>query len=98
MVDGGLAVNHIETWKLEGEALSASDRIDPPDVYGFGHIPFYKDFYDAVVNDNKPYISAEDGKIAVEIILAIYKSMKEGKRIQMPMEFNTLEMKDVKLR
>jgi predicted dehydrogenase len=98
VVVGGLAVNHIETWKLEGEALSASDRIDPPDVYGFGHIPFYKDFYDAVVNDNKPYISAEDGKIAVEIILAIYKSMKEGKRIQMPMEFNTLEMKDVKLR
>jgi UDP-N-acetyl-2-amino-2-deoxyglucuronate dehydrogenase len=98
VVVGGLAVNHMETWKFEGEELSSSDRVDPPTVYGFGHTSLYKDFYEAVVYDKKPYINAEDGKTAVELILAIYKSMKEGKRIQMPMEFNTLEMKDVNLK
>ncbi len=98
VVIGGLAVNHMETWKFEGEDLAGEQRKDPPNVYGFGHTPLYKDFYEAVINNKTPYISAEQGKVAVEVILAIYKSMKEGRKIEMPMEFNTLEMKDVKLK
>jgi len=96
VVIGGLAVNHIETWRIEGEqTANIEPRNDPQDVYGSGHAPLYKNFYDAIINDKKPYISAEDGRTAVEIILAVYKSMKEKRRIDFPVSFSTLEMKEI---
>jgi UDP-N-acetyl-2-amino-2-deoxyglucuronate dehydrogenase len=97
VVIGGLAVNHMETWRFHGEELT-EERVDPPSVYGFGHQALYKDFVEAIRDNRKPYISAEDGKTAVEIILAIYKSMKTGKRIDFPHNFSTEKMKKIDLR
>ena len=94
VVIGGLAVNNIETWRFENEDI-VEENGDPPNVYGFGHIHLYYDFYNAVINDKKPYISAEDGKKSVEIILAIYKSMLTKGKIEFPLEFNTKEMKGI---
>lgn len=92
VVIGGLAVNHIETWRFAGEDFS-EERIDPPNVYGNGHILLYKDFYEAVRDDREPYIPISEGKRSVEIILAIQKSMKEGRKIDFPFDFSTTEMK-----
>ena len=97
VVIGGLAVNHLETWQFQDEKYS-EERIDPPNVYGFGHIALYKDFYEAIRDDRKPYISAEDGRKSVEVILAIYQSMKTGKRVDFPVDFSTLEMKGMDLK
>jgi UDP-N-acetyl-2-amino-2-deoxyglucuronate dehydrogenase len=94
VVIGGLAVNTIETWRFEGEDIF-EDRNDPPTVYGFGHVKLYDDFYDAVINNRKPYITAEDAKKSVEIILGIYKSMLTGKKVDFPFEFSSLEMKGI---
>jgi len=66
---------------------------DASTLYGLGHIPLYRDFIDAVENDRKPAISGEDGKKALEIILAIYKSQKTGAPADLPCDFSTLEMK-----
>ena len=83
---GGLAVNKIEVWRfcdgLENEAdvvKSCSNEIDT--VYGNGHAVLYKDFIDSVRNDRKPYIDGSDGKIAMQIILAAYKSSREKRRV-----------------
>jgi predicted dehydrogenase len=97
VVIGGLAVNHLETWRFGTQDFNEEQRKDPPNVYGFGHTPLYRDFYDAVVNNKSPYISAEQGETAVEIILAIYKSMKEGRKIELPMNFSTIDMDGTKL-
>jgi UDP-N-acetyl-2-amino-2-deoxyglucuronate dehydrogenase len=94
VVVGGVAVNNIETWRFENEDI-VEDNGDPPNVYGFGHIQLYYDFYNAIINDKKPYISAEDGKKSVEIILAIYKSMLTGNKVDFPLEFDTQEMKGI---
>jgi UDP-N-acetyl-2-amino-2-deoxyglucuronate dehydrogenase len=96
-VIGGLAVNHLETWNFEDEKYS-EERIDPPNVYGFGHISLYKDFYEAIRDDREPHITAEEGKKSVEIILAVYNSMLTGKRIDFPVEFSTVEMKGLNLK
>jgi UDP-N-acetyl-2-amino-2-deoxyglucuronate dehydrogenase len=96
-VIGGLAVNHLETWHFENEKYS-EERIDPPNVYGSGHIALYKDFYEAVRDGRDPYVTAEEGRKSVEIILAVYQSMLIGKRIDFPVGFSTGEMKGLNLK
>ncbi|QTA38588.1 Gfo/Idh/MocA family oxidoreductase [Thermosipho ferrireducens] len=93
VIIGGLAVNRIETWKFENEADHPFMNLPDPDtVYGYGHVPLYKDFYEAIEKDRKPYISGEDGKKAVEIVLAIYKSAIERKPVKFPVSFSTYDM------
>jgi len=100
-VIGGLAVNRIETWRfadadsvgdIEEKVLNPNEK-DPPTVYGFGHPYLFKDFVEAVKNDRQPIISGESGKKAMEIVLAIYKSQKTGKPVDLPCDFSTLDMK-----
>ncbi|GMO34137.1 MAG: Gfo/Idh/MocA family oxidoreductase [Termitinemataceae bacterium] len=101
VVIGGLAVNKIETWRFaDADAVGdTEDRVlnpnekDPPTVYGFGHSALFKDFVDAIKSDREPLISGSNGKKALEIILAIYKSQKTGLPVDLPCDFSTLEMK-----
>lgn len=101
---GGLAVNKIETWQfadeLEDEAALTSFKDDDPDtVYGFGHIPLYKDFIDAIIMNKQPLISGKEGIKAMQIILAAYKSQKTGMPIKYEgLEFSTIEMKNSDIR
>jgi UDP-N-acetyl-2-amino-2-deoxyglucuronate dehydrogenase len=102
-VIGGLAVNKIETWRFSdaekfGETedkVINPDAKDPDTVYGFGHSAILKDFISAIKEDRDPFICGEKGKKALDIILAIYKSMKEKKAVEMPLDFSTKEMEDV---
>lgn len=88
---GGKSVNIIEEWRFS-DGLDCSDEVkesyseNPPNVYGFGHTPLYADVIDAILNDREPYVTAEDGKQALELVLAIYKSAAEGKPVKLPLE------------
>lgn len=88
---GGQSVNKIEEWRFS-DALDNPDDIiktfgeNPPNVYGFGHIPLYADVRDAIENDREPYVSGEDGRRALELVLAIYKSAAEGRAVKFPLE------------
>ena len=99
-VIGGLAVNRIETWRFsdadiagdkEENVLNPGEK-DPPTVYGFGHAALFKDFVEAIEANREPEISGASGKKALEIILAIYKSQKTGKAVDLPCDFSTSEM------
>jgi predicted dehydrogenase len=87
---GGRSVNIIEEWRF-ADLLDDADEIkiryseNPPNVYGYGHIPLYRDVIDAVQNNREPYISAEAGKRALELVLAIYKSAAEGRSVKLPL-------------
>ena len=62
-------------------------------VYGNGHVSLFADMIDAIENDRKPYVDALAGKDALEIVLAIYKSQKEGIPVKLPLEnFSSMEM------
>lgn len=101
VVIGGLAVNQLQTWRFSdsdqrGDAedlLLGGHAGDPPTVYGFGHTPLYQDFLDALDQGRDPLVTGAAGKKALEIILAIYKSMKEKKPVDLPLQFSTLDMK-----
>ena len=88
---GGSSVNLIEEWNF-------ADLLDDPDevkakyheihynVYGFGHKPLYADVTDAIKNDRQPYVTAQDGRDALELVLAIYKSAAEGVSVKLPLD------------
>ena len=40
---------------------------------------------DAIQNNREPYISAEAGRRALELVLAIYKSAAEGRSVKFPL-------------
>ena len=46
----------------------------------------------AIKEDRAPYVDAEAGKRALELVLAIYRSAAEGKVVKLPLEnCSTLE-------
>lgn len=87
---GGTSVNKIEEWRFS-DALDDPEDImrqfheNPPNVYGFGHTPLYADVIDAINNHRDPYVTAEAGRRALELVLAIYKSAAEGKPVKFPL-------------
>lgn len=96
---GGKSVNLIEEWqfadKLDNpEEVKEKYHENPPNVYGFGHNPLYADVIDAIKSDRQPYVTAVDGRNALELVLAIYKSAAEGRMVKLPLdECSTLEFK-----
>jgi predicted dehydrogenase len=70
------------------ETKQAVDTSDPQAVLGLpgsSHYPQVKDMVDAILNDRKPACTGEDARHAVEIILAIYKSSREGRKVELPL-------------
>ena len=88
---GGHSVNIIEEWNFADyldnpEEVKKTFCDNPPNVYGYGHTPLYADVMSAIKEDRAPYVDAEAGKRALELVLAIYKSAAEGKSVKFPLE------------
>ncbi len=96
---GGLAVNKIETWRIEDskekeEDILAAQESDPDSVYGFGHTSLFKDVVDSIINNTEPLVNGSEAKKPLEIILAAYKSRATGMPVKLPLEdFSTMDMK-----
>ncbi len=96
---GGQSVNRIEEWRFSDQLDVAEDVIaqfkeNPPNVYGFGHTPLYADVINAINKDREPYVNAEAGRRALELVLAIYKSATEGRVVKLPLdECSTMDFK-----
>lgn len=94
---GGHSVNLIEEWhfadgKDDPEQVKHEYHEAPPNVYGFGHTPLYADVIDAIQNDREPYVPAEAGRRALELVLAIYKSAAEKRPVKLPLtECSTMD-------
>lgn len=91
VIVGGIAVNRIETWEFpdseeEKKRIFASQESDPPNVYGFGHRALFEDMIEAIREDRTPAIPGEEGKKALEIILAIYKCQETGQPVHFPFQ------------
>jgi predicted dehydrogenase len=62
-------------------------------VYGLGHTPLYADVIEAITQDRLPYIDARAGRNALELVLAIYKSSRDGVPVKLPLkDFSTADM------
>ena len=86
---GGQATNNIEVWnfadELDGDVEKRTLKEVSANVYGNGHISLFADMADSIANNRSPYVSAKDGRDALEIVLAIYKSQKTGLPVTLPL-------------
>lgn len=87
---GGKSTNNIDVWNFKDEDADDQNNIglkeETENVYGNGHTSLFKDMIEAIQDDRDPYITAVDGKNALEIVLAIYKSSFSGKSVKLPLE------------
>lgn len=94
---GGKSTNNIDVWDFADETDQDSERRHlqeaTSNVYGNGHTSLYADMIDAVLKDRKPYVDAAAGRNALELVLAIYKSQKEGVPVKLPLtDFGSTDM------
>ncbi|MCL2637202.1 MAG: Gfo/Idh/MocA family oxidoreductase [Oscillospiraceae bacterium] len=94
---GGKSCTNIDVWEFaDKNELDEKNKglvEKTSNVYGNGHTSLYADMIDAIKSDRQPYIDAHEGKRALELVLAIYKSQKEGKAVKLPLEeFSSLDM------
>ena len=88
---GGQSVNIIEEWNFSDmldDPVKIKERFheNPPSIYGYGHKPLYADMIHAIKQDRQPYVNAVEGKKALELVLAIYKSAETGQPIKLPLK------------
>lgn len=94
---GGKSTNNIDVWNFKDETDDDSKNKGfeevTNNVYGNGHTNLFADVIDAIKNDRKPYVDAVAGRNALEMVLAIYKSQKEGKPVKLPLtDFSSTDM------
>lgn len=86
---GGIAINKIEKWEFaeydDDDRIIERSNYEPPNVYGLGHLPYYKNVINTLQGDSEAKTDGRSGRKSLEIIEAIYKSAKTGKRISLPL-------------
>lgn len=95
---GGTSTNNIDIWNFadESEADQRNKGLEEAtsNVYGNGHTSLFADVIEAIRADRKPYVDALAGRDALELVLAIYKSQKEGKPVKFPLNnFASIDMR-----
>lgn len=87
---GGVAINRIEKWEFEKEdeddKLVASSNYEPPNIYGFGHTGYYENVLEVLKGKAEPNTDGREGKKSLELIMGMYKSSREGRTIQLPLD------------
>lgn len=94
---GGTSTNNIDVWDFADETETDMEnkglKEATSNVYGNGHTSLFRDVIDAIKQDRKPYVDAVAGRNALELVLAIYKSMKEGCPVKLPLaDFASTDM------
>lgn len=94
---GGKSTNNLDIWNFadETDADQSNKGLEEPtsNVYGNGHTSLYADVIDAIQTGRKPYVDAQAGRNALEIVLAIYRSMKTGLPVKLPLgDFASTDM------
>ncbi len=94
---GGKSTNNIDVWNFKEETEKDMQirnvKENACNIYGNGHISLFADMTDAIKNDRMPYVDAYAGRDALELVLAIYKSQKEGCPVKLPLSnFSSADM------
>lgn len=94
---GGTSTNNIDVWEFaeETEEDEKNKGLEEAtsNVYGNGHTSLFADMVQAILENRKPYVDAEAGRRALEMILAIYKSQKTGETVYFPLhDFSSTDM------
>jgi UDP-N-acetyl-2-amino-2-deoxyglucuronate dehydrogenase len=77
-VIGGFAVNRVDTWNFDTPSPEDENfeewSQNPPNVYGLGHLEFYKDIISCIRGKHRAMLDGLEGKKSLELIIAIYQA------------------------
>jgi UDP-N-acetyl-2-amino-2-deoxyglucuronate dehydrogenase len=88
---GGVAVNEIQTWDFADarpeDAEVVACNYQTTSVYGFGHPLYYHNVIETLRGNTEPETDGREGLITLELLIAMYLSARDGKRIALPLEY-----------
>jgi UDP-N-acetyl-2-amino-2-deoxyglucuronate dehydrogenase len=88
---GGIAVNKISHWEFEdSDPLDRSAKnvsYETSSVYGFGHQLYYQNVVEVLRGKVSPDTDGREGLRSLELLIAIYLSARDGRRISLPLEY-----------
>jgi UDP-N-acetyl-2-amino-2-deoxyglucuronate dehydrogenase len=88
---GGVAVNDIQHWEFETpdpmDDLVSDASYQTTSVYGFGHPLYYEGVIKALRGQIEPEIDGREGLKSLELLIAMYLSARDGKRINLPLAY-----------
>lgn len=95
---GGKSTNTIDVWDFKDETSEDQKNKgleeETSNVYGNGHTSLFADVIEAINEDRTPYVDGVAGRNALEMVLAIYKSQKEGIPVRLPLtDFASTDMR-----
>lgn len=86
---GGVAVNEIQHWEFEDEheddARVRDASYETASVYGFGHVPYYRNVIDAMRGDAEAMTDGGEGLKSLEVLIASYRSAESGDAVELPL-------------
>lgn len=85
---GGFAVNEMKIWNFIDEVEADKEvvekyRVNPPDVYGFGHTEYLNDVVLAIKENKSALVQGLEGRKSLQLISAIYESVETGQEVKM---------------
>jgi UDP-N-acetyl-2-amino-2-deoxyglucuronate dehydrogenase len=88
---GGVAVNEIQHWDFaephEDDAKVATASYETTSVYGFGHPLYYDNVIRVLRGESEPETDGREGLKSLETLIAIYKSARDGRRVNLPLDY-----------
>jgi len=88
---GGVAVNKIEHWEFD-RAHEMDEHIgdasyQTTSVYGFGHPLYYDNVINTLRGEAQPETDGREGLKSLELLIAMYMSSRDGKRVNLPLAY-----------
>ncbi len=88
---GGVAVNEVQQWEFanedEDDLLLREASYQTTSVYGYGHPLYYDNVIKVLRGEAEPETDGREGLKSLEVLVAAYKSARDGKRVALPLEY-----------
>lgn len=87
---GGVAVNEIQEWQFadkqpDDEQIKQASYATTS-VYGFGHPLYYENVINVLRGQASPDVDGREGLKSLEVLIAAYRSARDGVRVGLPLE------------
>lgn len=87
---GGVAVNEIERWEFSEtrpeDVSITSASYATTSVYGLGHPLYYDNVIKTLRGEAKAETNGREGLKSLELLIALYRSARDGRRVALPLE------------
>jgi UDP-N-acetyl-2-amino-2-deoxyglucuronate dehydrogenase len=88
---GGIAVNEIQHWEFahphpDDDKVRAANY-ETTSVYGYGHSLYYDNVISALRGETEPETDGREGLKSLELLIAIYQSARDGRKVSLPLDY-----------